>query len=114
MRWNASILNTDIKKLFIKDGEALPARHVLAMENIRETMLDCVDTYGGKGSQSLKDRIHCAKDVHDLWYLRGDLLAQIAGVAGEVKAREETALLSNMFKGLLPKGMASRPSPLSN
>lgn len=84
------------------------------MEHIRESMLNCIDTYGGEGVQQLKKRLAYAKELQDLWYLRGDVLAHIAGVAGETKARQETAVLSNLFTGLLPKGMATRPSPLSN
>ena len=114
MRWNSVFSRNEIKGLFVRDAGRMATRHVIAMEQIREAMRDCIDSYDGQGVMSLKDRLNQAKDLQDLWYMRGDVLAHIAGVAGETKAREETEVLSSMFKGLLPRGLASRPSPLSS
>jgi hypothetical protein len=59
-------------------------------------------------------RITEAIDLQDLWYLRGDVMAALAEIEGEASARRKLNQVSNMFKGLLPKGLSSRPSPLSS
>jgi hypothetical protein len=44
--------------------------------------------------------------------LRGDLMAALAAMDGERAAREKIASVTEMFKGLLPGSLHSRPSPL--
>jgi hypothetical protein len=44
--------------------------------------------------------------------MRGELMGHIARRHGEMRASEQIALLSDMFTGLLPSGLRSRPSPL--
>ena len=51
-------------------------------------------------------------DIQALWYLRGDLMAALAAMHGEVAARQKVAAVTQMFQGLLPNGLNSRPSPL--
>jgi hypothetical protein len=47
-----------------------------------------------------------------LWYLRGDLMAALAAMHGEVAARQRIAAITAMFHGLVPESLNSRPSPL--
>jgi hypothetical protein len=91
-----------------------PSESVLenGLEDIRESMLSVLGDDGAKQYPAATRRIRYATDIKDLWYLRGDLMAAIAGMHGEAVAREKIALINAQFQGLLPGGLASRPSPL--
>lgn len=81
-------------------------------EDIRETMLGMLEETGLKRFPALTRRIRYAGDVQALWYLRGDLMAALAAMHGEKSAREQLAHVSQMFKGVVPGALNSRPSPL--
>jgi hypothetical protein len=91
-----------------------PSESVLenGLEDIRESMLFVLGDAGAKQYPATTRRIRYATDIKDLWYLRGDLMAAIAGMQGEAVAREKIASINAQFQGLLPGGLASRPSPL--
>ncbi|OYU43792.1 MAG: hypothetical protein CFE44_16445 [Burkholderiales bacterium PBB4] len=57
-------------------------------------------------------RVSYANDIQDLWYIRGELMTILADLYGEAKAKAKILQISDMFKGLLPSGLSSRPSPL--
>ena len=85
-----------------------------AFEDIRRAMLDELAICAYRVNPILQMRVTDASDVQDLWYLRGDLMAAIAANEGEVAAKRKVSHISNMFRGLLPKGLSSRPSPLGD
>ena len=89
-----------------------PRRLQSAVADIRESMLDCLTHYGKDATSLVHLRISYAKDIQDLWYLRGDVMAVIASADGEVVAKDKLSEISVRFKGLLPKGLVTRPSPL--
>ena len=81
-------------------------------EDVREAMLDALGDDAPKQFPQITRRIRYASDIQSLWYLRGDLMATLATMNGEMAAREKIASISHMFQGLLPNGLSSRPSPL--
>ena len=81
-------------------------------EDIREAMLSLLGERGTKQFANVTRRIRYANDVQGLWYLRGDLMAALAATQGEASAREKVAHITEMFHGLLPGSLNSRPSPL--
>ncbi|HEX2546763.1 MAG TPA: hypothetical protein VHL79_17910 [Ramlibacter sp.] len=81
-------------------------------EDIREAMLALLDHTGSKQFANVTRRVRYANDVQALWYLRGDLLAALASVHGEAAARAKVQDITEMFQGLLPGSLSSRPSPL--
>jgi hypothetical protein len=91
-----------------------PSESVLenGIEDIRESMLFVLGDNGAKQFPQATRRIRYATDIKDLWYLRGDLMAALAGLYGEVVARQKIASINAQFQGLLPGGLSSRPSPL--
>ena len=82
-------------------------------EDIREAMLDLMGDAGARQFPHVTRRIRYASDIQALWYLRGDLMATLASLYGEATARQKIQSVTQMFQGLLPGGLASRPSPLS-
>jgi hypothetical protein len=84
-----------------------------SMDEIRELMLDAIGPSGESRHVQLARRIRYAQDLQALWYLRGDVMAVLASLHGEAHARDVMLQISQEFDGLLPGGLASRPSPLA-
>lgn len=83
-----------------------------ATEDVREAMLDLLGDSGAAQFPHVTRRIRYANDLQALWYLRGDLMGSLAAMHGEMDARKKVQTISNMFHGLLPGSLSSRPSPL--
>ena len=83
-----------------------------AIGEIQESMLDALGQVGMKAFPAVSRRIMYAPDLQALWYVRGDLMAALSALHGEVQARETIQDISDRFDGLLPRGMSTRPSPL--
>jgi hypothetical protein len=115
MRWSSSNIITSMQSLL--SGFSTPATENPnldhSLESIREAMLDALGSAGASKHPVVELRITYANEVQDLWYLRGDVMAVLADTEGEASARQKMNHISNMFQGLLPKFMSSRPSPLS-
>jgi hypothetical protein len=112
MRWLKPNLRSSIYGLL--GNPPAPSESVLesGLEDIRESMLLVLGETGAKHFPQVTRRIRYANDVQALWYLRGDLMAALAAMHGEVAAREKVASITAQFQGLLPSGLSSRPSPL--
>lgn len=89
-------------------------RSHLAMDQIRQAMLESMGDPVTEAYPVVRLRVSYANDLQDLWYLRGDVMAAIAAMHGEAIARSKLTQISDLFKGLLPPGLSSRPSPLGN
>ena len=108
MSWFTSGLRNSIYGLL---GHATqPSESVLVnrMEDIRETMLELLGDDGTRFHPNVIRRIRYATDVQALWSLRGDLMAEQAGVHGEVSARRQVRDITDMFRGVLPRSLTSR------
>lgn len=84
------------------------------LEEIRFAMLSCLGEAGVRRFPNMERRIRFSGDVEGLWFLRGDLLSAVATLTGEAHARRKIDEITNLFRGLLPDGMNSRPSPLGD
>jgi hypothetical protein len=112
MRWLKPNLRSSIYGLL---GNPLPPSESTlenGTEDIRESMLGLLGDAGPKHFPQITRRIRYANDVQALWYLRGDLMAALAAMHGEMAARQKVSSVTQMFQGLLPNGLNSRPSPL--
>ncbi len=89
-------------------------RNAAAHESIRQAMLDCMGKTTASAHPVVALRVAHAHDLQDLWYLRGDVMAALATQHGEAVARKKLGPVSDMFKGHVPKGLESRPSPLDS
>ncbi|HSH90823.1 MAG TPA: hypothetical protein VK996_12625 [Ramlibacter sp.] len=112
MRWLKPNLRSSIYGLL--GNPVTPSESILegGTEDIRELMLQALGDTGPKQFPQITRRIRYANDIQALWYLRGDLMAALASMHGEMAAREMIAGITAQFQGLLPGGLHSRPSPL--
>ena len=115
MSWIPSSLVTGMQNLFNGQSGIQEARVQMALEDIRDAMLEGLSGsgVGVTVASKLELKLSHASDLQDLWYLRGVVMAALASVHGEVVARRKLNLISNMFRGLLPKSLTSRPSSLN-
>jgi hypothetical protein len=115
MRWFKPNMRSSFYALLARIHPPQPESTVLeySVDNIREAMLEMVGDEPDASYRHIGRRIRYAVDVHSLWYLRGDLMALLAGRHGEVVAREKIEMLTEMFEEFLPRGLKSRPSPLN-
>lgn len=114
MSWIPSSLVTGMQNLFNGQSGIQEARVQMALEDIREAMLEGLSGsgVGSAVASKLELKVTHASDLQDLWYLRGDVMAAIASKDGEAIARRKLDQISDMFRGLLPKSLTSRPSSL--
>ncbi len=112
MRWLKPNLRSSIYGFL--GNPAPPSESTLesGTEEIRELMLAALGEGGAKNFPQITRRLRYANDIQALWYLRGDLMASLASMHGEMAAREKIATITAQFKGLMPNTLASRPSPL--
>ncbi|HYF05999.1 MAG TPA: hypothetical protein VD970_00115 [Acetobacteraceae bacterium] len=112
MRWFKPNLRSSLFGLL---GQPTPPSDSMldsGMEDIREAMLELLGDHGPRQYPNVTRRIRYAGDVQGLWYLRGDLMAALANLHGEVVARERIEAITELFQGLVPGSMTSRPAPL--
>ena len=114
MSWIPSSLVTGVQNLFTGHSGSDESRKLSALEDIREAMLDGLGVSSAVAVSKLEQKVTCASDLNDLWYLRGDVMAAIAAVDGEAIARRKLDQISAMFKGLLPKALTARACNLGN
>lgn len=109
-------LRSSIHAIFSSSYPSVPptAAMEIGIEDIRSAMLGLMTAGEDERFPHVVRRIRYAGDLQGLWYLRGDLMAALASSHGEAAAREKVETLRDMFEELLPRGLRSRPSPLSS
>jgi hypothetical protein len=114
MRWIKPNITASFQSFFAPAGHEQEHESRLAgqVEDIRLAMLDALGDEGSHAHPQMVRRLRFAGDVQSLWYARSDLMCALASMHGESVAQRKMASLTAMFDGLLPKGMASRPTPL--
>ncbi|MFV0681597.1 hypothetical protein [Ottowia sp.] len=111
IRWLPSLSLTEIYDRWT--GRTARADRVAnRLEDIRLSMLDMLGDDGARRYPQVARRIRASADAQALWYVRAELMAALAGLYGEKTARTRMVSLSVLFDGMLPKGMASRPTVL--
>lgn len=113
MSWLYPNLKSSFMAL-LSPGQSTPSSMEDRTEDIRQTMLGLMGEFGDRHYPQIVRRVRYAQDVQGLWYARGDVMAVVAAMQGETLARQKIGEISLMFKGLLPGGLHSRPSSLTN
>jgi len=90
------------------------SREQAALDDIRQALLDSMGHLVAQTHPLVHLRVTHANELQDLWYLRSDVMVAIASQDGEAVARRKLLSITDMFHGYLPKGLASRPSPLGS
>ncbi|WP_457282784.1 hypothetical protein [Polaromonas sp. P5_D5] len=112
MRWLKPNLKSSFMAL-LGTGEVTASVLEDRTEEIRQFILDELGEFGEKHYPKITRRVRYAQDVQGLWYTRGDIMAVLAAMHGETVAREKVSRISDKFKGMLPRGLSSRSSPLT-
>jgi hypothetical protein len=114
MQWLFTTIRSGLDLLFSsrQASKLAPEEEKLLTEEIRVAMAALVEGESERSALSLAARIRFAPDVQALWFLRSELMRFLAGRHGEALAREKLSALGEMFDGVLPGGLRSRPSPL--
>ena len=115
MRWfKTKDLRSSIYAMFsVSTAQRRPPDDGSALEHIREMMMTLATLDGSERGAALSRRIRYAMDLQALWFMRGELMQLLARTQGEAAARSKVTEVSSMFEDLLPPGLRSRPSPLS-
>jgi hypothetical protein len=112
MRWFKGGIRNSIYGMLGNPADPSDSMLETGTEDIREAMLGLLGEAGPRQFPNVTRRVRYANDVQGLWYLRGDLMAALASTQGEAAAREKVQEITDMFHGLLPGNLSSRPSPL--
>ena len=113
MRWIKPHLKSSLLGL-LNGGEVTSYSAKQRTEDIRQLMLDELGEFGEKHYPKIALRVRYAPDAQGLWYARGDVMAVLSAMQGETIARQKVSSITNMFDGLLPGGLGSRRSSLTN
>jgi hypothetical protein len=113
MRWVSTGHRSAVSRFFTSGAGVSELLANSRVEDIRQAMLEYLGAAGALAFPLLERRITFEHDAQGLWYLRGDLMEALAAIQGEAAARKEIDELTALFQGLLPRGLSSRPSPLS-
>ena len=95
-------------QLLWNSATALRSRPARQIAQIRNAMLDVLQTPRGTGAARLVHKIRFADDLEALWYLRQDLVLALTEREGDEKARHQMARINRLFKGGLPASMVPR------
>ncbi len=113
MAWDTHSLKNSLYSILGVESVRVDARKVQSLEQLRAAMLASLgEVADGQPPSILQIRLAHAKDIQTLWYLRADLMGVLASRDGETAARAQLDRVTLLFKGLLPKGLMSRSSPL--
>jgi hypothetical protein len=74
-------------------------------------MLEALGHDGFRSYPYLGRKLRFAEDVQTLWYARSELMAALASLHGEARARQELERLTRLFHGLLPPGLTPGAGP---
>lgn len=116
MRWTtAPQFIRDTLQSWLGDTDSEVSEAALRTEEIRQAMLECLAEYSGcRQYPQVERRLVFARDLQSLWYLRGDLLAMMSLIHGEIMARRRMQTITAMFEGFLPSAMFSRTPTLEH
>ncbi len=86
---------------------ATRAPQPLRLEYLRQAMLGALGETGCDAYAQTARKLRYADDVQTLWYTRSELMAALAALHGEARARQEIDHLTARFRQLLPRSMTT-------
>jgi hypothetical protein len=112
MRWINSNLKDSVLAL-LGGGELSATVLEDRIQDIRLSILMELGEFAEDNYPRLVRNVKYAHDAQGLWYTRGEVMAVLADIHGETIARRKIERISDKFRGMLPRGLSSRPSPLT-
>jgi len=113
MNWKTSKFASSMLSILRSGDSVLDAKLDHRVEDIRQAMLECLrEVLPSEELDHIRARVMYGADVQSLWYVRSDIMALLAGTHGEAVAQAQMSALTDMFRGLVPAGMHSRPAGL--
>lgn len=112
MRWSATRLKTNFLAL-VQAGDRASEAEEARFEALRKYILDELGEYGEQHHPQITRRVRYARDAQGLWYARGEMMTVLSAHHGEAEASARLTLITRRFRGLLPRSLSSRPSPLT-
>lgn len=112
MAWDSTSIKNSLYSMLGLDSTRADVGRAHQLEQVRMAMLACLEGLDDNEVPALLWRIRYAKDVQTLWYLRSDLMGVLASRQGEAIARDQLCDITQLFRGLVPKGLMSRSSRL--
>jgi hypothetical protein len=104
----------DLVFTFLKKREVNHIDKKAGLERIRSALLQSLEKSGVGRKDPTHLLVEDAYDIEELWYLRTDVMVTIAKERGELAAKTELNSINQRFQGLLPQGLATRPSRLDD
>jgi hypothetical protein len=106
MRWHKPNLRSIYGLLGQTPPPSTPATES-RVQAVRVAMLDAMASAGLETRHvHLVGRIRYAPDAPALWHVRSDLMSVLSAEIGETRAWLVMDTLAELFKGLLPEGLA--------
>ncbi|MBK5205044.1 MAG: hypothetical protein JJD98_06450 [Polaromonas sp.] len=112
MRWLKTTLKSSVLAL-LGSGDVTSSRLEDRTEEIRQFILDELGEFGEQHYPRITRHVRYVQDVQGLWYTRANVMAVLGAMHGEAIAREKVGRITDKFKGLLPRGLSSRPTSLT-
>ena len=97
----ASSIRTSLLGLLLSEQQPSDSSMVDQAEGIREAMISVLGDDARFDQPALLRRIRYADDIQALWFLRSDLMAVLAQMYGEHRAKDVMSHLTDMFRGYL-------------
>lgn len=108
MRRLKPTLRSTFFNLLAHMGAGPDARQTAQLEALRQAMLDLLGEQGAQKHLRVVRQLRMAPDAKTLWYARADLMAALASLHGESRARQGIDSLTRAFHGQLPKTLLNR------
>jgi hypothetical protein len=114
MNWKTSKFVSSVMGLMRVGGDSVTGSLAEGrLEAIRQFMMDCLkDVAFGNELRHVRSRVLYGSDIQTLWYVRSDIMNLLSSTHGEAYAHAQLALITEMFRGLLPAGLDTRPAAL--
>lgn len=114
MRWGKTNLRNSFFGWLSPSQEPMLSDDLdVRVEEIRHAMLLCLADTGKPREENLGRKLRITDDIQTLWFARSDLMQSMAATIGETRAREQMAIITKMFNGLISESITAHKSRYS-
>ena len=114
MRWGKTTLRNSFFGWLSPSQEPVLSDDVeVRVEEIRHAMLLSLSETGKPRELALGRKLRSTDDIQTLWFARSDLMQSMAANLGETHAREQMAIITKMFNGLISESITAHRSRYS-